>query len=211
DVICKIRQRPAADVIEDGAVVQRDGTILAVGPIAALAQQYQPDETFGSTEHVVMPGLVNSHHHVGLTPFQLGSPDYPLELWFASRMAGRDVDPYLDTLYSAFEMVESGITTVQHLHGVRVGPASGVFGIAERILKAYDEIGMRVSYSYALRDQNRLVYEADEAFCKRLPSPLDGELREYLKAQSIPRDEHLGLFVDLWERYGRNQGQRARI
>src|SRR2546426_5951434 len=71
-VICKIHSRTAADVIEDGAVVHRDGTILAVGPYAALAQHYQPDETFGSAEHVVMPGLVNSHHHVGLTPFQLG-------------------------------------------------------------------------------------------------------------------------------------------
>ena len=74
-VICNIRSRTVADVIEDGAVVQRDGIILAVGPYAALAQQYQPDETFGSAEHVVMPGLINSHHHVGLTPFQLGSPD----------------------------------------------------------------------------------------------------------------------------------------
>src|SRR5438067_10258624 len=109
-VICKIRSRTAADVIEDGAVVQRDGTILAVGPYAALAQQYQPDETFGSAEHVVMPGLVNSHHHVGLTPFQLGSPDYALELWFASRMAARSVDAYRDTLSFPFEMVGFGIT-----------------------------------------------------------------------------------------------------
>ena len=44
-VICKISSRAAADVIEDGAVVQRDGTILAVGSYAALAQHYQPDET----------------------------------------------------------------------------------------------------------------------------------------------------------------------
>ena len=29
----------------------------------------------------------------------------------------RRVDLYLDTLYSAFEMIASGITTVQHLHG----------------------------------------------------------------------------------------------
>jgi len=47
----------------------------------------------------------------------LGSPDYPLELWFASRMARGVSIRYLDTLYSAFEMLESGITTVQHLHG----------------------------------------------------------------------------------------------
>src|SRR5919106_7082666 len=116
-VICKVTSRTEARVIEDGAVFQRDGTIIDIGPYADLAPKYQPDEVLGSGEHVVMPGFVNSHHHVGLTPFQLGSPAYPLELWFASRMAARDVPPYLDALYSAFEMIESGITTVQHLHG----------------------------------------------------------------------------------------------
>jgi cytosine/adenosine deaminase-related metal-dependent hydrolase len=208
-IICKIRSRTEADVIEDGAVVQRDGTILAVGPYAALAQHYQPDETFGSAEHVVMPGLVNSHHHVGLTPFQLGSPDYPLELWFASRMAARSVDPYLDTLYAAFEMLESGITTVQHLHGVRIAPVSRVLEAAEQILKAYDDIGMRVSYSYALRDQNRLVYEADEAFVQRLPASLAADVAAYLRGQAMPLADHLALFTDLWERW--HSRERTRI
>jgi cytosine/adenosine deaminase-related metal-dependent hydrolase len=200
-VICKILDRTTAEVIEDGAVVQRDGTILAVGPYQALAQQYQPDETFGSAEHVVMPGLVNSHHHVGLTPLQLGSPDYPLELWFASRMAARSVDPYLDTLYAAFEMLESGITTVQHLHGVRIAPVSRVLAAAEQVLKAYEDVGLRVAYSYALRDQNRLVYEADEAFVRRLPSSIASDIAAYLRAQAIPLAEHLGLFTDLWTRW----------
>jgi cytosine/adenosine deaminase-related metal-dependent hydrolase len=200
-VICQIRSRTAAEVIEDGAVVQRDGTILAVGPYATLAQHYQPDETFGSDAHVVMPGLVNSHHHVGLTPFQLGSPDYPLELWFASRMAARSVDPYLDTLYSACELLASGVTTVQHLHGVRIAPVSRVLAAAEQVLKAYDDIGMRVAYSYALRDQNRLVYEADEAFVQRLPASLAPDVAAFLRAQTIPLADHLGLFTDLWQRW----------
>jgi cytosine/adenosine deaminase-related metal-dependent hydrolase len=126
-------------------------------------------------------------------------------------MAARDVDPYLDTLYSAFDMLESGITTVQHLHGWRGAPAARVFGVAERILQAYADVGMRVSYSYALRDQNRLVYEADEDFCRRLPPALGAEMREYLAAQSIPLPDHLGLFVDLWERVGRNAGPLARV
>ena len=130
-VICKVLNRNEAEVLEDGAVVQRDGIIVALGKYRELVQQYQPDEVLGSDEYVVMPGMVNSHHHVGLTPFQLGSPDYPLELWFASRMATRNVDPYLDTLYSAFEMIESGITTVQHLHGVRLGPVARAQAAAE--------------------------------------------------------------------------------
>src|SRR5438094_5350491 len=146
-VIARATSRTDVSVIEDGAVFQRDGTIVEVGRHQDLAAKYQPDAILGSPGHVVMPGFVNSHHHVGVTPFQLGSPDHPLELWFASRMATRNVDPYLDTLYSAFEMLESGITTVQHLHGWRIGPAARVVAVAERILQAYRDIGMRVSYS----------------------------------------------------------------
>ncbi len=208
-IICKVKSRTEAEIVENGAVVQRDGIILDIGPYPEMAAKYQPDEVFGSLSHVVMPGFVNSHHHVGLTPFQLGSPDYPLELWFVSRLAARQVDPYLDTLYSAFEMIESGITTVQHLHGARIAPISRVKTAAEQILKAYDDIGMRVSYSYALRDQNRLVYEADESFVKRLPPDIAPELAATLQAQVIPLEDHLQLFVDLWE--GWNHHERSRI
>jgi 5-methylthioadenosine/S-adenosylhomocysteine deaminase len=210
-VICKVTGRTEAEVIADGAVFQRDGTIIDLGTQQDLASKYQPDEVLGSDAHVVLPGLVNSHHHVGLTPFQLGSPDYPLELWFASRLAARTVDPYLDTLYSAFEMLESGITTVQHLHGWRGGPIARVREMAERILQAYRDIGMRVSYSYALRDQNRLVYEADEAFVKRVPPSLAPDLAAWLQAQTIPLQEHLQLFVDLWERWHRQERSRIQL
>jgi 5-methylthioadenosine/S-adenosylhomocysteine deaminase len=98
---------------------------------------------------------------------------------------------------------------VQHLHGWRVGPIARVNAIAEQILKAYQDIGMRVSYSYALRDQNRLVYEADEDFVKRLPASLAPHVAAYLQAQVIPIEDHLGLFADLWERW--NHRERIRI
>src|SRR5712691_11105359 len=150
-VVAKVESRTEAQVIADGAVFQRDGVVVEVGPYADLMARHRPDDILGSPNHVVVPGFVNGHHHVGLTPFQLGSPDYPLELWFASRMAARTIDPYLDTLFSAFEMLESGITTVQHLHGVRIAPAARVLAVADQILQAYRDLGMRVSYSFALR------------------------------------------------------------
>ena len=80
---------------------------------------------------------------------------------------------------------------------------------AEKILKAYDDIGMRVSYSYALRDQNRLVYEADDEFVKRLPADIAPQLAAYFHAQVIPIEEHLQFFGDLWERW--NSRDRTRI
>src|SRR5262245_23106736 len=210
-VVAKILSRTEASLIPDGAVFQRDGPVVEVGPYADRAARHRPDLNLGSPEHVVVPGFINGHHHVGLTPFQLGSPDYPLELWFASRMSARAVDPYLDTLYSAFEMLESGITTVQHLHGLRIGPAARVLEVANRVLKAYDDIGMRGSYSFALRDQNRLAYEADEAFAARFPEPVASELLAYLRAQAIPVEDHHSIFATLWEQCGRNTHERARV
>lgn len=210
-IICKVLSRTEAQVISDGAIFQQDGKIVAIGTYDEIASQYEADEILGSANDVVMPGFVNSHHHVGLTPFQLGSPDHPLELWFASRMAARTVDPYLDTLYSAFEMLESGVTTVQHIHGWRKGPASSWPAITEKILKAYEDIGMRVSYCFAVRDQNRLVYEPDEDFVAKLPPSLAPDMEEYLKAQAVPVQDYMDFFENLWKQWNREADGRIRI
>ena len=103
--------------VKDGAVLQEDGVITAVGTYDDLHSKHPTVPVIGTGKEVLLPGFVNGHHHVGLTPVQLGSPDMPLELWFVTRMVIRNLDLYLDTLYSAFEMIGSGITTVQHIHG----------------------------------------------------------------------------------------------
>jgi cytosine/adenosine deaminase-related metal-dependent hydrolase len=97
------------------------GAIRVIGWVddQELRRKHPNVTIVGSDNEVMLPGFVNGHHHIGLTPVQLGSPDMPLELWFVTRMVMRNVDLYLDTLYSAFEMIASGVTTVQHLHGRR--------------------------------------------------------------------------------------------
>ena len=95
----------------------------------------------------------------------------PLELWFVTRMVSRNLNLYLDTLYSAFEMIASGITTVQHIHGWVPGNLAAVEDGSNDVIRAYNDIGMRVSYSFAVRDQNRLVYQADDEF---VASPAGG-------------------------------------
>src|SRR3954466_10982615 len=155
--------------IADGAVLQKDGIIEAVGTYTDLHARYPDAPVIGSGRQILLPGCVNCHHHVGLTPVQLGSPDMPLELWFVTRMVARNLNLYLDTLYSAFEMIGSGITTVQHIHGWLPGALPEVEARTAELIRAYEDIGMRVSYCFALRDQNRLVYQADQDFVASLP------------------------------------------
>ncbi len=143
--------------IAGGAVLQEDGVIVATGTYEDLHQRYPDAPVIGNGRDILLPGFVNAHHHMGLTPLQLGSPDMPLELWWITRMVCRSVDPRLDTFYAAFDMVSSGITTVQHIQGWVPGTLADVEQSANAVLGAYDDIGMRASYCYAVREQNRLT------------------------------------------------------
>ena len=210
-VICKVVDQNKPMVVEDGAVFQRDGIVQEVGKFDELSKKHDFDEVIGSADHVVTPGFVNGHHHVGLTPFQLGSPDHALELWFASRLGARDVDHYLDTLYSAFEMIESGITTVQHLRGFIPGGPKQIGDASVKIIKAYENIGMRVSYSYFIRDQSRMTYEADDEFIKRLPPELGAAMREFFKLHTISLEDSFGIFKDLFNRYAGSPRVRIQL
>jgi len=177
-VVTRITGTSSAEVITDGAVVQRDGEIIEIGSYRDMRAKYEVDEEIGGSNQVVIPGLINAHHHVGLTPFQLGALDAPLEAWIISRWAMRDVDPYLDTLYCAIQMIESGITTVMHNHMAARLPADvGLFDAASQIVDAYEDSGMRVAFSLSHRDQNHLVYEDDEKFLATLPSELASGVR----------------------------------
>lgn len=184
-------------VVADGAVLQRDGVIVEIGPFAELAARHPRVPVIGTGRQIVLPGLVNAHHHVGLTPVQHGSPDMPLELWFATRLVMRRVDPYLDTLYSAFEMIASGITTVQHLHGWAPGDLAAVEAGANEVIRAYRDIGMRASYSFAVRDQNRLVYGDDREFAASLPAALRPAAERHFARFPLSTAEYGALFEQL--------------
>lgn len=201
EVITGVVDRHQVARIEDGAVYQVDGIVQEVGPFADLASRHPEVPVLGSPDWVVLPGFVNGHHHVGLTPLQLGSPDYALELWFAGRFGARRVDLYLDTLYSAFEMIASGVTTVQHIHGWIPGRLAELLHAGEEVLRAYEAIGMRVSYCFAVRDQNRLVYEDDAEFVKRLPPEWQAAMRSHFESLAVPVDELFQLFETLRQRH----------
>ena len=191
-------------ILKDSAIFVQNGIIKEIGPINELRQKYQTVPEIGGNGMVATPGFINAHHHVGLTPFQLGARDQPLELWFAERVKMRDLCPRLDTLFSAFEMIASGVTTVQHLQSRAPGNLPSVLDRATKIVSAYTEVGMRASYSFALRDQNRMIYESDEKFIELLPSQLRSDASKYLLSFSLSLDEQLEVFNILKSKYEHN-------
>ena len=208
-LITRAIDRERVEEISEGALLIESGSIAEIGSFSDLRHVHPDAEIIGSGNDVVLPGFVNAHHHIGLTPVQLGSPDMPLELWFVTRMVMRNVDLYLDTLYSAFEMVASGVTTVQHLHSWVPGTPVDAANKCDEVISAYDAIGMRVSYAYAIRDQNRLVYEDDDQFIARLPKPLRQPMRTWFDRFQLSLDDGIALFEDLYRRH--NDKELVRI
>lgn len=201
-VITRVIDDHTSEIITDGAVYQQDGEIIEVGTYDDLKSKYTPDEVIGAGDQVVMPGLINDHHHVGLTPFQLGNPDLSLETWIAARMSTRDVDTYLDAIYGAMDMIQHGVTGVLHMWSPRaLLPGLSVKDMAIKALTAYKDIGMRAAFSYGMRDQNRLVYQDDETFLATLPDSLADRLRPQLHAARLNLDEYQVMFKELSETY----------
>ena len=49
--------------IRDASVVVEDGCIAWIGPHADLPRGATFDETIDLSGHVLLPGLINTHHH----------------------------------------------------------------------------------------------------------------------------------------------------
>lgn len=126
--------------IADGAVFVRDHVIEAVGPTAELPDT--ADEVIDARDQVVMPGLVNTHHHMYQTLTRALVQDNELFGWLKGLYPiWANLTPemvHASTQTAMAELLLSGCTTTSdHLYiypnGVRLDDA----------IEAADEIGMR--------------------------------------------------------------------
>ena len=199
-----------SQVISDGAVFQRDGVIEAVGAYDDIKSTHQADEELGGPGFVVMPGLVNAHHHGrGVTTFQMGCIDDCLETWILAGWGRRPYDHYLMTLYTAIQMIESGTTTTMYNHAQT--PASGLGDDVAQVLRAFAAAGMRTAFSVYYRGRNRVVYEDDQQFISKLPADLAGSLRKFLSAVDLPEEEYFSLFQSLHQEYAGRPESRVTV
>lgn len=195
--------------VSDAAVLIEGGVVVEVGPSSRLRAENPGILTVGGPSFVALPGLVNSHHHVGLTPTQLGVPSESLELWSLMLSEAPPVDPYLDTLVSGLELLRSGVTTVQHLAGVHDEP--GGADVDDAILRAYSDLGMRVSYSVGVVDQNRLFCDGEDNVVAVLPAPYDKEIAAWLAGRAPAAEQLQQGYHDLRRRWDGAANGRVRI
>lgn len=100
--------------IHDAAMFIRDGVIVAVGRETDLPP-FQADVTFDLPHHIILPGLVNTHHHMYQTLTRALGQDQELFGWLRTlypiwaRLRGEDV--YVSAKTAMAELILSGCTT----------------------------------------------------------------------------------------------------
>ena len=194
-------------LIRDGALVHEDGAIVAVGPYAELAPRYAGAEILGSDRHLVLPGLINAHHHGrGLSPVQLGVPDDALESWLLGAYEQVPADRYLDTLYCNLRLIESGVTTVIHSHSLF--NAADFDTEMEAMVQAYRGAGLRAVFALRARNQNFLAYGDDDGFIASLPEVLRPAVRDLVAPGRMSDDDFFATFDRVFRRY---QSDRFRV
>mgnify|MGYP000137237462 CR=1 FL=1 len=72
---------PRNHLLEHAAVAIHQGKIVEVAAIETISANYQASKTVRLDEHVLIPGLINLHTHVGMTMMRGLADDLPLMQW----------------------------------------------------------------------------------------------------------------------------------
>ncbi|MGH2593687.1 MAG: amidohydrolase family protein, partial [Anaerolineae bacterium] len=133
----------AGRTIPDSALLVRDNVIEWVGSTRDLIQTHlSADRIIDATDRVVLPGLINTHHHLYQTLTRAMAPDSTLFDWLKTlypiwaRMDGEAV--YVSALVGMAELILSGCTTSSdHLYLFPNGAK------LDDEIRAAQEIGLR--------------------------------------------------------------------
>jgi 5-methylthioadenosine/S-adenosylhomocysteine deaminase len=127
-------------VIENGAVAVRGDSIVAVGPSAEIAAQYQATRTIDAHGAIVMPGLINGHAHAAMSLFRGVADDLSLDDWLKKYIFPAEARNVTEefvvwgTRLGILEMMRGGITTYADMYYfedavARVTKESGMRGV----------------------------------------------------------------------------------
>jgi len=168
-------------IINDGAVLIRDGVIEAVGKTAALKKKARGATYINAKGKLIMPGFVNTHMHFystfarGLCPKQPPAENFvqTLErLWFPLDKVLNADDIYYSTLVPLIAAIKAGTTTMIDHHesqGFQIGSLDVIekalrktgirgcltLGASDRYKKGQDGIDENVRFLTKIQAANK--------------------------------------------------------
>ncbi|MGX1109247.1 MULTISPECIES: amidohydrolase family protein [Bradyrhizobium] len=118
---------------------------------------------------LILPAFINAHDHARPRASSFGAVGMPLESWILRTVVGTPVDPYL-TAASAFARAAQAGCAAMMVHYTRPSGTMPLVEEARAIARAAADVGIRIAFAIAVRDQNPIVYGDSEAVLSDLPA-----------------------------------------
>jgi putative selenium metabolism protein SsnA len=167
--------------IENGRIYIEGHRIVDVGDFPE--NRYSPDRTIDARGSLVMPGLINAHHHLystfarGFTP--PGPPPGNFQeilsgLWWKLDRALDSGDVYYSALLALMHAARAGCTTVIDHHS----SPSCIDGSLDEVERAFRDVGLSGCLCYEVSDRNREGegIEENERYIRKCRESGDGQM-----------------------------------
>ena len=144
--------------VERGSVYIEGNHIVAAGELENSS--YSPDRTIDAGGKLIMPGLINAHHHLystfarGFTPPgpQATNFDENLKrLWWKLDAALDSEDVYYSALLALMDSARAGCTTIIDHHA----SPSCSDGSLDQVEQAFRDVGLSGCLCYEVSDRNK--------------------------------------------------------
>ena len=133
----------------DNVVLRHDN-----GIITAIAEGRRPRPGRAPS---CFPAFVNAHDHARPTASSFGAVGMPLESWILRSALGTPVDPYLTAASALARSARAGCAAMM-VHYTRPSGTMPLVEEAKAIARAASDVGIRIAFAIAVRDQNPIVY-----------------------------------------------------
>jgi cytosine/adenosine deaminase-related metal-dependent hydrolase len=136
----------------------------------------------------VIPALVNAHDHARPTASSFGAVNMPLESWIIRSAFGTPPDPYLAAASALARSARAGCGSMM-IHYTRPSGTMALVEEAKAIARAADDVGIRIAFALAVRDQNPIVYGDSAPVLSSLSAQDRKTVEElFVKPAMSPRD-----------------------
>ena len=167
--------------VENGSIYIDGTQIVAVGNLDA--DSCSADRTIDASGKLVMPGLINAHHHLystfarGFTP--PGPPARNFEenlrnLWWKLDTALDSEDVYYSALLALMDSARAGCTTIIDHHA----SPSCCDGSLDQVERAFRDVGLSGCLCYEVSDRNKdgEGIEENERYIRKCNESDDGQM-----------------------------------
>jgi cytosine/adenosine deaminase-related metal-dependent hydrolase len=170
--------------LADNVVLRHDN-----GVVTDIAESAVPP---GGPRSLVVPAFVNAHDHARPIASSFGALGMPLESWVLRSALGTPVNPYLTAASALARSARAGCAAMM-VHYTRPSGTMPLVEEAKAIGKAATDVGIRIAFAIAVRDQNPVVYGDGEPVLSSL-SPDDRKTVEqlFVRPSMSPKD-----YIDL--------------